>query len=175
MLSHLLNQGTRLRFDKLSIHICIMKHTKVVISALITVMLLAGTTAFGKSNKAAQRMEKLIWADGVIYDTILTSTSFTAPPAHSVDRLFIFSMSGLDGQRPISDAAPGNRHYNGGRWWVHFVVFTESGLAMLDGDNDTFIDYELTSAEQVWDLEEGGYVEVTAAPVYFVCPLLKSR
>ena len=91
-----------------------------------------------------------------------------------MDIFFNFGMSGLTGQRPISDAAPGDKEYNGGRWWVHLVTFTPAGIAALDtaGGADGMLDAEITSADDLLDLEAMGYVTIMPTEMYFSCQLI---
>lgn len=126
------------------------------------------------NEKAATQVDDVIWANGEIYSTVLTTNSFKMPPAHSVDMLYNFGMSGLEGQRPVSDAAPGDRHYNGGRWSVQIVVFTELGKAVHDPDGDGIVNFELTTADMVLHHEAIGHLEIMPANFYFSCPLVKS-
>ncbi len=139
--------------------------TAIVLIAAATAALAGGST----------RVADAVWGDGVTWDTVLTPTSFKQPPSHSVDRLYNFSMSGLSGQRAISSNVPGDREYNGGRWWVQMVVFTEQGLAAHDPDGDGTVNFELTSAEQLMEHVGLGHLEVYETSTYFACPLLRSR
>jgi hypothetical protein len=145
----------------------------VSVIALIVVMASAMEAASDKA-KPALRVDDVIWANGDIYSTILTQNSFKMPPMHSVDILFNFAESGLSGQRPVSDAAPGDQHYNGGRWAVYLVKFTPSGMAAHDPDGDGVVDFELKSAEMVHHHAAVlGHLEIIPADVYFSCPLVK--
>ena len=141
---------------------------------MFTVTMLMATALEARNQNAAVRVDDVIWANGEIYSTVLTQNSFKMPPAHSVDILFNFEESGLSGQRPVSDAAPGDRHYNGGRWAVYLVKFTESGKAAHDADGDGAVDFELDSAAMVYHHAEVlGHLEIMPADVYFSCPLVK--
>jgi hypothetical protein len=120
----------------------------------------------------ATKVEGAIWANGALYDTVLTPTSFKAPPSHSVDLLYNFGMSGLQGQRSVSESAPGDPTYNGGRWWVQMVVFTAQGAAVHDPDGDGIVNFELMSAAEVLQHAALGHLEIFDAGVYFECPLL---
>ena len=143
---------------------------------VLSVILLVATAVEAASDKAkpALRVDDVIWANGEIYSTVLTQNSFKMPPAHSVDILFNFADSGLSGQRPVSDAAPGDQHYNGGRWSVYLVKFTPSGIAAHDPDGDGVVNFELKSAEMVHHHAMVlGHLEITPADVYFSCPLVK--
>lgn len=149
------------------------KKLHIALLALLSLGLIS--SAFGASDKAATRVDDLIWAHGEIYSTILTTNSFNMPPAHSLDILYNFGMSGLEGQRPISDAAPGDTYYNGGRWTVHMVLFTDAGKAAHDPDGDGVVNFELTDAGMVDHHVQLGHLEIIEAGVYFSCPLIKSR
>jgi hypothetical protein len=120
----------------------------------------------------AMRVSQAIWVNGELYGTVLTPTSFAAPPAQSLDLLYNFSMSGLAGQRSVAESAPGDPTYNGGRWWVQMVVFTAAGIAALDKDGDGLIEAELTSATEVMRHVSLGHLVVVPTSTYFECPLL---
>ena len=136
--------------------------------------ILSVASASAVSDKASTRVDDVIWSNGEIYSTVLTTNSFNNPPAHTLDILYNFAMSGLSGQRPISDAAPGDGHYNGGRWDVQLVAFTEAGKAAHDPDGDGIVNFELTSADMVLHHVQLGHIEITPANFYFSCPLVKS-
>jgi hypothetical protein len=123
----------------------------------------------------ATRVEGAIWANGALYDTVLTPTSFRAPPSHSVDLLYNFGMSGLQGQRSVSESAPGDPTYNGGRWWVQMVVFTAQGRAVHDPDGNGIVNFELMTAADVLQHAALGHLEILDAGVYFECPLLPRK
>jgi hypothetical protein len=123
----------------------------------------------------AMRVSEAIWADGELYDTIITPATFVSPPAHSTDMIYSFMMSGLEGQRGVAESAPGDRDYNGGRWDVQMVTFTEIGKAVHDPDGDGMVNFELTSAEQVLAHEGLGHIIINDADFYFECPLLPRR
>lgn len=120
---------------------------------------------------AAAVVADAIWANDALYGTIGTDTSFTAPPEGTTDVLFNFGDSGLSGQRAVSEAAPGDPDYNGGRWNVMLVTFTELGMTIHDADGDGMVDFELTNAEAVLHHAELGHLTITAPGVYFECPL----
>jgi len=142
------------------------------IVALTVLFTLAGSSALAGG---AQRVDDALWGAGVTWDTILTPTSFRNAPSHSVDKLYNFGMSGLMGQRAVSSNVPGDREYNGGRWWVQMVVFTEQGLEAHDPDGDDYVNFELTSAEEVLAHVGLGHIEIHETATYFECPLLRSN
>jgi hypothetical protein len=123
----------------------------------------------------AMRVQDAIWADGRLFDTVLTDTSFKSPPAGSTDIIFNFMASGLTGQRSVAEAAPGDSDYNGGRWNVMAVTYTEAGLAFFDPDGDGAVNSELMDAETVLDYAELGYLNIQETGIHFECPLLPNH
>lgn len=113
-----------------------------------------------------------IWVHNTLYGTIGTDTSFKSPPPQSTDVIFSFAGSGLDGQRSVAVYAPGDPLYNGGRWHVMAVSFTDAGKALFDPENDGKVNMELTNAEDLLTAAEMGYITITDTPVRFECPLL---
>lgn len=147
-----------------------MSHT-IFKTALFSTLLLTAVSA--TQAGPATRVADHIWAHDAIYDTILTDTSFLSPPARSTDTLYNFGMSGLNGQRAVSESAPGDRDYNGGRWSVKMVVFTAQGMAVHDPDGDGNVNFELTNAEEVLAHADLGHLVIMDTTVYFECPLLR--
>jgi len=109
-----------------------------------------------------------IWADGYAYQTIGTPTALGPGPK---DGLFVFQ--GLDGQSAVSESKPGDQDYNGGRWQVYFVEYTESGLAHFDQNNDGVADYELKSWEMVEEYIGEGFLQRAGLGVSLECPLIR--
>jgi hypothetical protein len=116
-----------------------------------------------------------LYGDGETWGTKGTTT-LPAPNAHnrqSFDALYVITNSNNPmGQLPVSEAAPGNPNYNGGRWFTHTVEWTAEGF-MHHG-----IVPVLTSDADL-DLHESlGHLVITPGsfpggpPVYFQCPLL---
>jgi hypothetical protein len=124
---------------------------------------------------AAGRADNAIWVHDQLYGTVATDTAFQSPPPQSTDVIFSFAGSGLDGQRSVAQYAPGDRDYNGGRWNVMVVTFTDMGKSMLDADSDGAVDSEIGNAETVLDYADLGLLTITAPGVYFECPLRPSR
>jgi hypothetical protein len=115
-----------------------------------------------------------LYADGMVWGTKAT-TALPAPKGnnwHSFDKLFII-INGHQNQLPVGEAAPGNRTYNGGRWYTHTVMWTEAGLEAHGGNVPVLMSYEDIMTH--WDLE---HLEIIAGPPmggpppFFQCPLL---
>jgi hypothetical protein len=149
-------------------------------ASLATVAIVAAV-GFSVMNPApalaarANKAQDAIWAHGELYDTVITDTAFKSPPTQSTDVIFSFGDSGLEGQRSVADAAPGDPKYNGGRWNVMLVTFTELGMTVHDPDGDGVVNFELMDAETVLAHAELGHLEITAAGVYFECPMIPNE
>ena len=120
----------------------------------------------------AVKVENIIWAGDNIYGTVLTDTSFRKTRPGNTDMLYNFDMSGLSGQRPVAEAAPGDKDYNGGRWAVKIVTFTPQGIAAHDPDGDGMVNFELTNDDAVRHHEELGHITIMNTDVSFECPLI---
>ena len=138
----------------------------------VTLSALMGSLASPAFADRAVKVENAIWANGNLYGTVLTDTGFHAPPAKSTDTLYNFGMSGLSGQRAVSESAPGDTDFNGGRWSVKAVAFTAQGMAVHDPDGDGVVNFELKSQEDVLKHEALGHITIMDTAIYFECPLI---
>ncbi|TVR52153.1 MAG: hypothetical protein EA425_05450 [Puniceicoccaceae bacterium] len=120
----------------------------------------------------ADLRENAVWVDGRLYDTVVAPAFFADPPEHSTDPIYSFGMSGLTGQRSIAGDAPGYPGYNGGRWAVSLVIFTEAGLAYFDPEMTGVIDMEIESVMELFAAKAMGLVTIVDTDIYFSCPLL---
>ena len=109
-----------------------------------------------------------IWGDGQLFRTVGTPSNL--PDHGPKDGLFVFS--GLEGQAAVAEAIPGDRDYNGGRWQVYGVSFTEQGIENFDTDHDGVVDMPLTSWEEVQQHISMGDLEQTGMGPSFVCPMI---
>jgi hypothetical protein len=144
---------------------------KQSVSIAILSTLISTISAAAFADRAV-KVENAIWANDRLYGTVLTDTGFNAPPAQSTDTLYNFGMSGLSGQRAVSDGAPGDRDYNGGRWVVKAVAFTAQGMAAHDPDGDGVVNFELTNADDVVAHEALGHITIMDTAISFECPLI---
>jgi hypothetical protein len=146
-------------------------------SIVVALIALAGAVTLAFSAVAARsiRVAQAVWAHGDLYDVVVTDTEFKSPPPRSLDVLYNFGDSGLSGQRSVSESAPGDRDYNGGRWAVTPVEFTPLGMAIHDPDGDGWVNFELKSAEQVMAHAALGHLVIHPVVRYFECPLLPRR
>jgi hypothetical protein len=109
-----------------------------------------------------------IWADGILFGTVPTPNSL--PPHGPKDGLYNFT--NLTGQRAVAESKPGDRDYNGGRWQVTLLEYTQSGLAFFDPDGDGVANSEMTSWEMVQDHINMGHLAVVGPGPSFSCPMI---
>ena len=92
------------------------------------------------------------YVDGVLYRTVATPTdlSSTGGPAQSFDVIYNF----FGAQRyNVATAAPGDPGFNGGRWQVHRVTFSDYAAAAAlhdangSGDLDSAAEVEAALAD----------------------------
>jgi hypothetical protein len=140
---------------------------------LRTVLLIAAAAAAAALPTAATGGVggPAFYVGGVDYRTVDTPTdlSGTGAPAHSFDTIYDFG--GL--QLNVATAAPGDRDYNGGRWRVHALSFTNYGAALAAYDaNDSGAfdsDAEVAAALAAGAAQDLGVVKS------FVCPVIKLK
>jgi hypothetical protein len=97
-----------------------------------------------------------IWAHGDSYATLITNATFK-PGQGNFDNLYNIPLDETT-VRHISESAPGDMDYNGGRW--HVFVYT--------GNNPN----EYAEATSVEDLDLDDF---TATETYFECPMLPRK
>jgi len=136
--------------------------------AALCLLLLAGTASAQQPN-----FGPAVYGDGAVWGTKGT-TALPAPNQHNVqsfDKLFVI-VNGAAGQLPVSEAAPRNPLYNGGRWFTHTVMWTAEGIAAHDplpvlmSYDDIMVHYYLGHLVIAPGSPMGG------PPDYFQCPLL---
>jgi hypothetical protein len=95
------------------------------------------------------------YIDGARYRTIATPTdlSNTGAPEQSFDRIYALG----NGLINVAEAKPGDTDYNGGRWMVLPITWHSAPV-------------QLTSAEQVEEYADNGWLDIGETPVkLFVC------
>ena len=146
-----------------------MKRLLLLGAALIagaTLLALAGTgiASAGVTGPA-------IYVDGALYRTVGTPTDFshTGAPAHTFD--VIYDFGGL--QMNVAEGAPGDPGFNGGRWQVHALSFSNYAGALADNDVDLNHNDVLDSDEEVAAAIDQGYASEQGIVRYFECPVIK--
>jgi hypothetical protein len=109
------------------------------------------------------------YVDGQLYRTVNTPTdlSNTGAPDSSFDTIYEFG--GL--QPNVATAAPGDPGYNGGRWRVHALQFSDYGAAVAQFDTNGSGD--LDSASEVQAALAAGAATDAGVVKSFVCPVIK--
>ena len=102
------------------------------ISAALVVAVVIGMGVVARAQQP--NFGAAVYGDGEVWGT--KGTTDLPPPnehnAQSFDKLFKVVNSNNPGvQLPISEAAPGNPDYNGGRWATYVVTWTEQGFCPL--------------------------------------------
>ncbi len=146
---------------------------KVVISIIIVAALLVAAVPAYANGNGATRVNQAIWVDGMLFGTVLTPTNL--PQKGNFDKLYNFDGSGLSGQRSVGEAKPGDEDYNGGRWEVHPVTFTELGISIHDPDGDGVVNFELMSDAEVLAHAGLGHLEIGGPAAWFVCPVIPEK
>ena len=137
----------------------------ILVIAAVAAATLPTAASSGVSSGAA------FYVDGVAYRTVATPTdlSGTGAPDGSFDTIYDFG--GL--QLNVATAAPGDTDYNGGRWRVHALSFTNyaAALAAYDAnDSGSFdSDAEIAAALAAGAARDLGVVKS------FVCPVIKLK
>jgi len=140
---------------------------------LVPLALLLALTGVTVANADAPFFGPAIYGDGELWGTKGLG-ELPAPSSRndqSFDKLFIF-VNGAAGQMAVSEAAPRNPAYNGGRWSAETVLWTELGL---EAHNN--IVPVLKSYADIQTHSNLGHLAIapgnpSGGPVYFECPLL---
>ena len=134
-------------------------------------LLIVAVAAIVVPASAAGAKEPAFYVDGVVYRTIATPTdlSQTGAPDHSFDTIYDFG--GL--QLNVAAAAPGDRDYNGGRWRVHALAFTDYAAAVAAYDANSSGDFD--SDAEVAAALAGGAARDLGVVKSFVCPVIKLK
>lgn len=108
------------------------------------------------------------YVNGQLYRTVNTPTdlSNTGGPDSSFDTIYDFG--GL--QPNVATAAPGDMGYNGGRWRVHGLSFTDYSAAVQQFDSNGSGD--LDSASEVQAALAAGAATDVGIVKSFVCPVI---
>ena len=145
---------------------------EIYLGLVAAIFLSLAGTAFAQSPNFGAA----IYADGEAWGTKAVAP-LPAPNGRNVqsyDKLFIVTNSNAIGpQLPVGEAAPGSRHYNGGRWFTHVVTWTEAGFAAHGTVPLLMSYYDIMANEELGYLEvEPGTILMGGPPPYFECPLL---
>lgn len=128
--------------------------------------LAVGATLPGTAAADPPNFRAGFWADDERWGTKAVTELPEPRNADSLDKLFFIRHGEQDA--PLGEAAPGNRSYNGGRWWSHTVSVDDAGP----------VDFPVTSYDELAGLPADA-VTITEGeanhPDFFECPLLPYR
>lgn len=144
---------------------------------------LLGVTATGSAaGKGKPDFSPRIWGDGEQWGTKVTGI-IKNPNENSLDKFFVITNPITeelpDETLPVSEAAPGNPDYNGGRWSTHTVEWTEAGINAHGSPPPLLTRYgpadDPESIQFHYNLDHLSITEGSPSdgpPDYFRCPLL---
>jgi hypothetical protein len=145
--------------------------TLSLVAAGVALLVSTGAVSAAKGGSGGVSREPAFYVDGVTYRTVATPTDLfnTGGPDHSFDTIFDFG--GL--QLNVATAAPGDGDYNGGRWRVHALQFTNYQGALANTAVDMNGNDVLDSDEEVAAAISAGYASDAGVVKSFVCPVIK--
>jgi hypothetical protein len=140
---------------------------KLIFSVAAAILLAIPSTAFAAGNGAGGVTGPAFYVDGELYRTVGTPTDFasTGAPDHSFDIIYA-----IDGQPNVATAAPGDPGFNGGRWKVIALSFSDYELVLEAADADDSGD--LNSADEVHAAMATEYFEGSTFVRSFECPVI---
>ena len=132
---------------------------------VIAISAIVGSIAFAAPGKPT--FSPVLYGDGETWGTKVVTTLRTpnGRSEQSFDKLFVI-VNGAPGQLPVSEAAPGNPDYNGGRWFTHTVMWIAGEPTVLTSYDEVMYHYDLGHLS----IAPGSFVG--GPPDYFQCPLL---
>jgi hypothetical protein len=97
----------------------------------------------------------MIYAHDETYRTVATPTDL--PPHGRFDTIYVLG----DGLAAVSESAPGDQHYNGGRWEARPIEWV------------TIEPMQFTNAEAIVAAADDGEIIIGDVVRRFVCPLIR--
>jgi hypothetical protein len=137
----------------------------------LTLVVAAVTAAASLAAGSGGVTGPAFYVNGQLYRTVNTPTdlSNTGAPDSSFDTIYDFG--GL--QPNVATAAPGDPGYNGGRWRVHGLSFSNYDAAVQQFDANDSGDFDTTSEVQA-ALAAGAATD-NGIVKSFVCPVIKAN
>jgi hypothetical protein len=132
--------------------------------------MLLGAAGVAAADGAGGVTGPAFYVDGQLYRTVNTPTdlSNTGAPQSSFDTIYQFF-----GLQPVTvaTAAPGDAGYNGGRWRVQGLQFSDYAAALAAFDTNHSGDFD-SDAEVDAALDAGAATDIGVVKS-FVCPVIK--
>jgi hypothetical protein len=142
---------------------------RALFTAIVAGLVLVAPASLAGAAGAGGVTGPAFYVHGTLYRTVGTPTdlSGTGAPASSFDTIYEF----FGVQTNVATAAPGDPGYNGGRWMVHGVTFTDYDAAVMAFDANGSGD--LDSDEEVEAALAGGAATDIGVVKSFVCPVIR--
>lgn len=142
---------------------------RALFATLAAATLLVGSASVAAAAGSGGVSGPSFYVDGTLYRTVGTPTdlSGTGAPASSFDTIYQFF-----GVQPynVATAGPGDTGYNGGRWLVHGLTFTDYAAAVATYDTNGSSDFD--SDEEVAAAIAGGAATDIGVVKSFTCPVI---
>jgi len=126
---------------------------------------------FANAGPGQPNFMAAIYGDGEVWGTKGTTSLPAANEnnSQSFDNIYVVTNANDPNavQLPVSEAAPGNPNYNGGRWSLQTATWTAEGFVAYGGFAPI-----LKSEEDIKYNEGLGYLIIESGSTYFQCPLL---
>jgi hypothetical protein len=138
---------------------------RVLVAAIATA---AAAFVFASAAMAGGVTGPSFYVDGQLYRTVGTPTdlSKTGAPASSFDTIYEF----FGVQPNVATAAPGDPGYNGGRWRVHGLQFSNYAAAVAQFDTNGSGNFD--SDEEIAAALSGGAATDLGVIKSFECPVI---
>lgn len=139
----------------------------IMLTLMGAALLLVPGAALAAGNGAGGVSGPSFYVDGELYRTVGTPTdlSGTGAPLHSYDTIYA-----IGGQPNVATAAPGDPGFNGGRWMVHALTFTDYDDAVDAVDSN--MSGDIDSNAEVQAAISGGFVTDNTVVAQFECPVI---
>jgi len=143
---------------------------RALFATLAAATLLVGSASVAAAAGAGGVGGPAFYVDGTLYRTVGTPTDLTGTgaPASSFDTIYEFF-----GVQPynVATAAPGDPGYNGGRWRVQGLTFTNYAAALTAYDANLSGDFD-SEAEVAAAIAGGAATDIGIVKM-FVCPVIR--
>jgi hypothetical protein len=142
---------------------------RALFATLAAAILLVGSASVAAAAGSGGVGGAAFYVDGTLYRTVGTPTDLTGTgaPASSFDTIYEF----FDAQTNVATAAPGDAGYNGGRWMVHGLEFTDYDAAVAAFDANDSGDFD--SDEEIAAALAAGAATDIGVVKMFVCPVIR--
>ena len=142
---------------------------RALFTALVAGIVLLTSASVAGAAGAGGVTGPSFYVNGTLYRTVGTPTdlSRTGAPASSFDTIYEF----FGVQTNVATAAPGDPGYNGGRWRVQGLTFTNYAASLTAYDANLSGDFD--SEAEVAAAIAGGAATDIGVVKSFVCPVIK--